>query len=153
MVERVLISDSGLRISHPGVSVMTAGLGELRFRAEDRSAPVILKATAAVTPVLGVTTMIAYGATLADIPPSILYWSAASPTASGVAYQLGAFCASPAEYIPQFSVAYTGGGFADFGNVYIKRFADRIEILTFHDSTAAPAALGGYVTAIVYDLI
>lgn len=150
MAGRVLIDDTGLRIARAGVDVEAAGLADLHFRADDGSAPVILKSTVALNATLNVVTTIWYGQTLPQVPMSVLFWSPGTPGAATTQFMLSAM-GNMDTFVWPVGYAPSSGDTSFF---FIRKFVDRIEMHSernFSSGAEAPG-LGGCVSAVIYDM-
>lgn len=150
MTNRVILSDTGLRISRPGIDVLTASIADLQFRAEDGSMPVVLKTIVGLNASLGAVTSIWYGQTFSQVPMSILFWSPGYPSPGTDRFQLGAMGNTSASTWP---VGYSSSN-GDTTYFFWEKYQDKIDLHSernFSSGASAPA-LGGCISAVIYDM-
>lgn len=145
----MILGNEGLKISEPGVDVLTATLAELRFDASDRSVPLLIRGTVQLPTAHYVVGTIPYGRTFDRTPPSTLLWSPGHPSTAGNFTILSAVGTST-----MWVSGLTGfGSKGDNQYLYWRRFADRVEVLQGKGTSAGTPAplLTGWITALVFD--
>jgi hypothetical protein len=149
MTNRVIFDSHGLRISEPGVDVLTASSSQLRFDASDRSVPLLIRGAVALPGAYGAYVSIGYGRDFGHIPPSTLMWSDVHPSVAGSLTIMSEMGTSTMWV--QGLTGITGNGNTQY--LFWRRFSDRVE---FHQEKGVPggaaaAVLGGWVSALVFD--
>lgn len=150
MTNRVILSDNGLRISRPGIDVLSAAIADLQFRAEDGSMPVVLKTIVGLNSSLSAVTTIWYGQSFPQVPMSILFWSPGYPSPGTDRFQIGAMGNTSSSTWP---VGYSSSN-GDTTFFYYEKYNDRITLHSERNFSSgdSPPGLGGCISAVIYDM-
>lgn len=148
MTNRVRFDPAGLRVSLPGVDVDTATRQQLSFRAEDRAVPVIFRLGGSLPASWEESLTLMYPTELSSPPLSIVYWSTIQPTATTELYVVSGL-SSVKDFL--WPVSYNAAPLGSVGLV-VTRLSDRITVANVLDgSSSGLSALGGWISAIVFD--
>jgi hypothetical protein len=149
MTNRVLLDNTGLKVSKPGVDVLTAALSDLVFRSDDGGMPVFLKPTILLPTAYGTIGTLSYGKTFSYTPHSMLLHTYDDPSVATYATVVSDI--TPwGGYIEGLTGVNSDG---DFQFLRWDKYVDRIEVYQYRNKSSGNAAtlLAGYLTAVIFD--
>lgn len=150
MTNRILLNTSGLKISKPGVDVLTTNNANLYFDSNGNSYPILIKSSVALSTSYNTTVTLYYGKTFTSVPYSSIWHSTDDPT-TATSFRCVSSFSNLTSYVKPLSydAAHT-----DWTIFFAYRYTDRIEFISRRNHSSGSSSsypLSGYCTAVVYD--